>query len=738
MTLRLRLATLFVLALAASLCTGQPLQLSDRSADYKKLTAGITTLPRIGGTNGIILTGPFSFGIAVGAATGHFVPGIAAATNGNGVGLLFGNQHYLSKNGLADKNIARLIDNTIKFGLKQQRSPRVAVYGTEGLEQALTAKGYLVKRFTRPGYGKDLEHYDAFVSDTMYHGNGDDLRRLRAFILGGGAYIAGYDATAYQQRYPNLIAGQNLHANAVMRGYGLTIGQQRVNNFRPLKYEDTQLTHTQAALRRLIDHRDNRKKLNATELRWDSALIVNAIDSLSPSDGLFINRLDNELEYVISSLNPTERRPVKLTDAFKRLAIYKVAKDNRGVTPASLTANQSARDFPGLAPRRATRISRDFNITGDSTGWISTGLYANAGDRIEIKTFTKDIKKGLRIRIGAHTDVLWNVNDWKRHPQITTEYALDKPSLDLRSEFGGPIYIVVPSSGLKEKAVVRVDGGIPSPHFILGKTNLEDWKVEVRQRPGPWAELVGKNVALTVPSDSIRELDDPQALLIFWDLVAETCARLSMRPLTKRKHRIVVDVQLAYGTIHGGYPTMAQKNYVDNVLTVNSKDLQGQLNNPYLWQEFGRNFLHPDWTFTGSNTVQANIFRLYILEHGFDLNTDVAAQYDIKKIKAFLADSPNYDKWRTNPSIAIQMYAQLIRNFGWEVFTKTFATYRDLSPAERPKNDQQKRDLWFTTLSQSSGKNLTKFFTAWGLPPSREASAQVASLPDWMPADLQN
>jgi hypothetical protein len=47
--------------------------------------------------------------------------------------------------------------------------------------------------------------------------------------------------------------------------------------------------------------------------------------------------------------------------------------------------------------------------------------------------------------------------------------------------------------------------------------------------------------------------------------------------------------------------------------------------------------------------------------------------------------------------------------------------------------DQQKRDLWVTTFSKITGRNVAPFFEKWGIPISDAAKQQVGNLEVWMP-----
>lgn len=64
----------------------------------------------------------------------------------------------------------------------------------------------------------------------------------------------------------------------------------------------------------------------------------------------------------------------------------------------------------------------------------------------------------------------------------------------------------------------------------------------------PWAELITENIILTVPSDAIRSLQDPEALLSQWDAIMNAIAELAAIPKKfLRPERIVADVQISAG-----------------------------------------------------------------------------------------------------------------------------------------------------------------------------------------------
>lgn len=91
----------------------------------------------------------------------------------------------------------------------------------------------------------------------------------------------------------------------------------------------------------------------------------------------------------------------------------------------------------------------------------------------------------------------------------------------------------------------------------LGETSTSDWQETIRLYPAPWAELAVDNVILTVPADSVRQIQNPETLLSIWDLSMKAVAELAAIPATfPRPERIVADVQISAG----------KENYIHNML----------------------------------------------------------------------------------------------------------------------------------------------------------------------------
>lgn len=342
--------------------------------------------------------------------------------------------------------------------------------------------------------------------------------------------------------------------------------------------------------------------------------------------------------------------------------------------------------------------------------------------------------RGLAIRIGCHTDRLWSKPKWKRFPEISVERKIRAARTEFESPFGGPVYLVVPRnrSGVIE---VAIGGAVDAPWFVKDRTDPETWRKSIRKAPAPWAELQAKRVVLSVPSEVVRELDDPQSLLEFWDEILDMCAELGARPLGGRPQRIVTDRQISAGYMHSGYPIMMGLDVRRTLVDVAAMKAGRRGGIWGFWHELGHNHQRSEWTFDGTIEVTCNLFSLFVQERLTGVKPMDSRQLapQRKQVEEFFARGAPFEQWKQRPFLALYMYAQIQQAFGWEVFQRVFADYGGADRRDLPKNDAEKRDQWLVRMSRATGRNLGPFFERWGVPVSNVARAEVATLPTWMP-----
>jgi hypothetical protein len=307
------------------------------------------------------------------------------------------------------------------------------------------------------------------------------------------------------------------------------------------------------------------------------------------------------------------------------------------------------------------------------------------------------------------------------------------------------VFVEVPEKAALGRISVTIAGAVAAPRFVRGETSLAEWKKTIRNAPAPWAELEGKRCILTVPSYAVRDLDDPEALMAYWDETMDHCADLYGIPRERtRPERYCVDRQISAGYMHSGYPIMTgddvAKTFCD--LTV----LRGKEGNKVwgFYHEVGHNHQVGDWTWEGCGEVTNNLFSLYGNEMLNGVTPDYTASHPAirpdalkTRMEKYFTDGTDYEKWKSDPFLALTMYIQLRREFGWEPFKKVFAEYRTLPRNERPQNDLEKRGQFMVRFSRAVGKNLAPFYQLWGVPISEEARRAVSNYPVWMPDELK-
>ncbi len=502
---------------------------------------------------------------------------------------------------------------------------------------------------------------------------------------------------------------------------------------------DLALLNASAALQAIADHTTGKARLAPDQLTQCGATLADAMRALPPDDLILLPKINALAALPGATDIPSPAKPLAADNALARLMLTRNLELLRTAKPEQLRAHPAADLFPGAVPKTAPRIaSRTVAIDTAVPQWHSTGLYAAPGEVIRVTVPPEAVDKGFGVRIGCHTDSIWHLEKWQRAPEISRREPLKTAQTSAANPFGGLIYIDVPDKLTPGTIQVTIAGAVEAPHFILGITSVLDWKNRIRNFPAPWAELETKKVILSVPSEKIRALEDPGALMALWDQILDAEADLSTIPHErKRPERIVPDTQISAGYMHSGYP----------IMTLLDKSVEHSLSTAEMragswghFHELGHNHQQGDWTFDGTTEVTCNLYSPYVMEtlcgqppgQGHDAMKPEAVD---KRLRGYLAMTDKFARWKSDPFLALTMYHQLRAAFGWETYKKVFAEYRALPKNERPKNDDEKRDQWLTRFSRATGKNIGPFFEAWGVPTSDGARAAVKDLAPWMPAD---
>ena len=434
---------------------------------------------------------------------------------------------------------------------------------------------------------------------------------------------------------------------------------------------------------------------------------------------------------------PSEKQPLTAKDSKDRFWVSMFSNLWKAAAPSEITAIAGSEIFPGHAQSGAKPVTRVFDFVKSHSGWYSTGLFLSAGEAMNIKLIGGDPSKWM-IRIGCHSDRLWGKDTWSRWPEISHTLELETVvELGCASPWGGLVYFV-PKSGAGNLRL-QVSGAVEAPEFVAGNDKSKrQWRVR-RNSPAPWGELVGKHIILSVPSNILRELDNPEAVCEYWDKLWVSHCQLAAIEVPQRPERFVADQQISAGYMHSGYPIMtwldvvtAKKGKLAPVLDLEKLTTEG---NWGYFHELGHNRQRAWWTFSGTGEVTNNLFSL----HGGEVMAGIVPwenkwlRGQKKSAAKYLRDGADFSVWKKKPDIALVCFALIQREFGWEPFTEFFASFEYEPAGIRPSSDKDKIDQWIIRLSKEVAHDLRPYFESWAWPISDKVKQNDAlnQLPVW-------
>ncbi len=716
------------------------------AGDLAFLLNGVKEIGAPGAPGNLCLFGPGAFPVVVGKeGTNVSVAIVAAARHGKGRVVIFGHDGYFTPDTHADTE--KLLLNSLRWAggaAGPGAAVRVALRKPGGLEKWLRKQpGITVELLNGPGWTEKLKTAQVLCAESEVAGTETEENALRAYIANGGGWVSGITGWGWAQIHAGKSLATEHHGNRVLFPAGLGwadgfAGKTTAKGF-AADGNPSPLVNASLALTTLLNT-NALAKINETALAQVAWSITQAARMLPPTDQTFLPRLKAITASAATALLPSGKHPLKTKDALARVLLTLQIQEAQRAEPEAVRAHPAAANFPGSVPATAKRVAdRALEINTAVPNWHGTGLYAAPGEVIRVTVPESATGKKFQVRIGCHTDHLWNKDRWSRAPEVALSRPLKQTVTTVASAFGGPLYIDVPGKCDLGVITVHVSGGVEAPRYILGKTSDADWKTTQRTLPAPWAELECPHVILSVPSEVVRNLDNPEALMKYWDRVVAAEDELAGTSADrKRPERMVCDEQISVGYMHSGYPIMTHLDVKEAVLDYAKLSTKGSWGH---FHELGHNHQSGSWTFEGTGEVTVNIFSLYIMETVVGLPAGsghgaVSSDNIQKNIRKHLAAGTPYEQWKSDPFLALVIYIQLREGFGWDAFKKVFAEYRDLPPAQHPKSDDQKRDQWMVRFSKTVGKNLGPLFQTWGIPVSESARNEIKSLPAWMPPNF--
>lgn len=719
--------------------------------DLELLLQGVESLARPGSAlpGQVVVFGEEAFVIAS-AGGGDSALGVIGATRfGKGRVIAFGHGAFFGDWGVGASE-ERFMVNAIRWSAAAAKSRQLRVAFLGG-GQALHER--VADEFSK---AKDAGDFSALgklskLDVVVWVGGAlsdDDVEALTEFVERGGGVLLGVCPWGNQQIWDGQGGGKSIRTdlaqNKFAGPFGLAFGDKTVGESDyeldgPRNARLHSGRSVNAVLEWLAGHDKRAAKISQLAPGDAATQVADLLRALPPGDERFSPRLAGLLKKSsIKEHVPASGRPTLKSDVIGHLGVLFATQAWKDAEPDDVSAAPGADFFPGAVPARARRIEREFTIGEEATrrgGWISTGLYAVAGEPL---TVTTDEPSGWNLRIGAHKDTLWHKESWSRWPEITMERAIQadaRGAFRMTSPFGGPVYLVPLRNA--EPAEFTIEGAVEAPLFVLGDDDsVADWKRR-RKAPAPWAELVCNGMVLTVPSGAVRKLKDPVALMEFWERAMKCYPELRGEPQPARAERLVEDIQISVGWMHSGYPVMTHGAEDTRHSAAVALEVLLKEGNWGYFHEFGHNAQKGDWTFGGTTEVTCNLFSLYLGEQmaGIEPWKNSWLEKQMDKPAAHFAAGASFSDWKSKPGLALMMYATVQRDFGWEAFKVAMRAYLDAPETERPKSDSEKRDRWLQRLSSATGRNLGPYFELWGVPTSAAARESVSDLDVWMPAE---
>jgi hypothetical protein len=718
---------------AASQQPAQPAAPADgpHASDVRALLRDVRTIAAPGVPGPLVVFGARAFPVVVAPERKDtYAPVVAAAHVGAGRAVAFGHTGYLDAPSLDVGDTRTLIRNAVAWAGARAATPRVGVVRNGALADALRADG-LNCRALDANWTDALGDLDVVcvVTHALTH---PQREALRAFVNAGGGVLGAGLGWGWLQLNPDRTLREH-PGNDLFSAAGLAWGDGTLDRTHAEGFAaDTGDVHS--------PHLHALRVLDAIESGGGAtpqgSHTLSAAVRVAPTDAPLFARVRTLLDGRTHDLAPSQGSPLRASRPLERVLLALQVELERRSAPHEIAAHPAAAAFPGFVPADAPRVDRTIEIDPSRPGWQSTGLYAAPGEVVRV--VVPPGVSGLRVRIGCHTDHLWHHDAWRRVPDIARQFPLRPGETPVASAFGGLIYIEAPGRAGGGRVPVEVRNAVQAMRFVRGVTTPDEWRAQ-REQPNvwaaPWGEVESSKVIVSVPSDALRTLDDPEALMAFWDAISDAHATLGQVPLDPlRPHRFVPDVQISAGYMHSGYPIMTHLDAVPDMVST-ERLRRGTWG---LLHELGHNHQVSDWTFDGTVEVTCNLFSLHAIDtictppDGSRGHPGVDSPPSLAR---HLAAGAPFDAWKRDPFLALHMYVQLERAFGWETYKRVFAEYRDLPRDQRPRSEMDKRDQWMVRFSRACGHNLGPFFQAWGVPTSDAARASIADLPAWMPED---
>lgn len=570
-----------------------------------------------------------------------------------------------------------------------------------------------------------------------------DAKKIQEFVAEGGGLLIGGQSWWWASQNQGSSALSSFPGNVILNPLGLSILPQTINPccfpVLPIDIRNYHFRRALSEFQAMVNHKGgNLEKKYFGKLGVDGAGFLQ-IPAKGVPAYISVHRILRKMLRQAGLPAVSKNNPVSSHSCEAALLCLATELAHSGTDCSQIAHNHGTQTCSSDLCSSEHPITVEINgtNTGDSDVWMSTGLYLLEGQSTEISLSETAASAGLKVQIGCHTDNLSHARQLFRAPVVTYQCCMDRTQRSVSCLWGGLLYIIVPKGCQLGPVSVTITKAVPAPYYKLGKTSLEEWKSCMQKNLGPWGELATDNVILTVPTESLKNLEDPAPLLQLWDEIMKAVAKLAAQPFPfERPERIVTDVQISNGWMHSGYPIMCHVESVQELISltdIRSKGLWGPIH------ELGHNQQRSGWEFRPHTTeATCNLWSVYVHETVLGIpraqaHPQLKPEEREKRIKEHLQKGAPLSDWKV--WTALETYLQLQEVFGWEPFINLFAEYQTI--VHIPKDNESKMNLWLKLFSEKVQKNLVPFFEAWGWPIQKAVAEALACFPSWQDHPLR-
>ena len=674
---------------------------------------GVDAVPVLGTPGSIVVFGESAFPVL--SNRRHEVL-IAAAIHGSGRLVVFSHNAYVNRTLYTEvqkpPGDKRLYQNIAKWVMDDCFTKNTPVIYVEEIDTK-----------------SDIPTDSLVIWNTAIAPDGVTLERLLDFVHNGGGMVAGTCPWGFLQLNPEFTL-ETIPVNIFIQKLGMCFTHEYYSSNEKVSVSENSAdwTHLLKALKGMDNMESFSQKCETikTNLNW------------LPDDYFCQVReqVNNAIDLFSKQLNycPVPCKPVTSPEEKALVTVICRALQSYDAKDCRLCKIPSVETFPGdLTAEHSLKDHIEVFVevpSHDMRCFHPTGYYVPAGCTLTIHLHEKpgEDDKGWTVAVGSHTDELFATDEpWRRWPTAQVTKALRNEESNVRAPCGGLVYFISEKT-TRAALTATIANVIQAPFYDVSNPELKKTWLKRRKSPGLWTDLVGHRIMLSVPASSVRELDEPEGLLEFWDSVVECHISLAAEDLNDNRRRewVVADEQPVAGYMHSGYPIVTHLDVanpsfesITDAGLLNCKGLYAK-GSWGMFHELGHNMQDPMWTFEGTGEVTCNIFTLHAMDMlcGQKPWIHQWLKDNILNAEEYLKAGAQFELWQGNPGVALFVYAQLARDFGWEAYKAVFRQYRELKGSKRPHDLQQQIDQWITCFSKVAGQNLLPLFEFWGFPVS--------------------